>query len=139
MGQNTFSRGNKKKAIETEKVELPYLQKVIAKIRTGAYPVARIAFLKGWNYWILETGKFKVKATNGQDADVVEQLMQLPDKEITFYVCVEEEDYYIAWTEKDADWREYDSDKATNYVSDIDTTRIELPSDDDVDDGLPPY
>lgn len=139
MGSNTFNVGQKRSAVSEAEAEKPYITKVIAKLRDGLYPVNRVAFLKEWSYFVVETGTFKCsfKITNSpEDCETLSNIGNTTDE---LFIIVDGDEYALASKSSKNVWQIYDSEKCIALVCDVDTNRLPLPT--DLDDGavdLPP-
>lgn len=133
MGKDTYTRANKKQVSSAERPKLEYLHKVIAKVKDGLYPVDRIAYLDNWDYFILETGFFKVKATPKGDAVLAALIRNLENEGHRIGICVEDDNFWVVWKPEALDWRKYESDKSDTWVCEIDTDRLKLPAEDDIE------
>ena len=104
--------GNRRGQVE-EKVDVPHLNKVIKTLKDRCYAVERYAFLKEWNYYIVETKSFKLAVKQGNDPTFYHYLSKHLMKDEAIWICIDGMNFYPIMAKTKTPWGNSETDKAT--------------------------
>lgn len=127
--------GNKQGKVE-EKVELQPLSKVIKSLKDRCYAVTRYAYLKNWNYFIVETKEFRLSVKPSVDP-IFFSYLQLHSKTTeAIWICIDGMNFYPIMAKSKLEWASADSDKSSQCWVEGDVFDRPLPSKDDLMDDF---
>lgn len=117
MPAQTFSALGQLQSTETKRDSLPALKDTIKSLKDGAYPVLRFAYLTGYDYYIIETEKFKVNLYPKNNPSVAGELGKLVENSQpqAVYVYIEGVNHAYLMRGADGGWKEYCGQKANSY------------------------
>lgn len=127
--------GNRCVRVE-EKVEVQYLHKVIKTLKDRCYAVERYAYLKDWDYYIVETKSFKVAVKKNLDPVFYSYLSKHIMKDEEIWICIDGMNYYPVMAKTKVLWGNSESDKATQCWVEGETHDRPLPSSDELMDNF---
>ena len=127
--------GNKQGKVE-EKADVPYLNKVIKTLKDRCYAVERYAFLKDWNYYIVETKAFKIAVKQTTDPTFYQYLSKHLMKDEAIWVCIDGMNFYPVMAKSKLAWGNAESDKATQCWVEGETHDRPLPAPEEITDDF---
>lgn len=115
MGKDDIKRiGEPRPAID-DRPDLPPLHKAIKSLKDRCYGVVRYAFLKEWDYYVLETKEFKMSVRKGRDPALYQYLEDHKLKDEMMWICIEDMDYFPISNNQSCKWGSSDGEKSAQY------------------------
>ena len=144
MGKDDVERVSKGRAAIDDRPDLPPLHKAIKSLKDKCYGVVRYAFLKEWDYYVLETKEFKISVRKARDPELYQYLEDHKLKDEMMWICIEGMDYYGIFNHQSCKWGTSDGDKSAQYwlegeIADRPLPELELSDNDDLEPVIIPF
>ena len=132
MGSDTVTRIGTSRDINEDQKDLPPLHKIIKSLKDKCYCVVRYAYLKEYDYYIVETKDFKLGVYKRKDPDLFAYLENHKLKDEQFWLCVEGLSFYPVSKDVKCSWGGQDGAKSAQYWLETDAVDLPLPEPDEL-------
>lgn len=137
----TFSAVSPMQQASEERPKLPHLKDEIKSLKDGLYSILRIAYLPAWDYFILETDKFKVNIYKKSRPDIFKILPDQLKSSEEMWVLIQGLSWTVVLSESDdGKWIEYANTNSTSWAWEgLIEAYLPLASDTDIDWSPSPF
>lgn len=135
MGKDDVQKIGEPRAAVDDRPDLPPLHKAIKSLKDKCYGVVRYAYLKEWDYYVLETKEFKMSVRKARDPALYKYLEDHKLKDELFWICVEGMDYYPIFNNQSCKWGTSDGEKSAQYWLEGEAIDRKLPENEPPDEN----
>lgn len=112
------------------------LFKVIKTTKDGCYAAVRYAYLREYNYYVVETRHFKVSIKREKTPQFFQYLENHKTKEEAFWICVRGLSYYLISSGLSCNWGSAETDKAIQFWAEAEVGDRPLPTSENIQEEL---
>lgn len=128
MGVQDYQLVTPAKPAITERPEMQALHKVIKHLKPQCYVVRRYAYLRKYDYYIVETNEFKLGVYQDKNPSLYLFLQKHKLRDEVFWICVDEGEYYVISRAEKAFWGNANSENSIQFWLESDHSDMKLPN-----------
>ena len=114
--QLDFSAISKPKDAVAQEEKVPFLRDMIKSLKDGIYPIYRAAWLFQYNYFVLESHRFRLNVKKALEPELCAELEECFHKEKAIGILIQGMEYVIISPNWQGTWDQIPGDKATSWM-----------------------